>query len=159
MCESRSRGTKETLRTWGRVPIKFLRPVGKHTMAEVLHATAARLVWQWHEDIWVGYHQGMHSRETGGSGGGFGGIYFMTRVLLNTQTSAIEQRWPKHNFQSTPEGAGWTTRTAYLEGCLACTSCVYPPALLSAIAGNQPAVAVGLFWKIAPRMLTFMSAF
>ena len=27
---------------------------------------------------------------------------------LNIQTSAIERRWPAHNFKSTPEGAGWT---------------------------------------------------
>ena len=68
-----------------------------------------------------------------------------TRVPLNIQTSAIEHRWPKHNFQSTPETVGWATRTACLEGCLACTSCAYSPALLNAIARNQPAVAVELF--------------
>ena len=37
--------------------------------------------------------------------------------------------------------------------------CLYPPALLTAIAGNQPAVAVGIFKKNAPRVFDFMSAF
>ena len=73
-------------------------------------------------------------------------VYFMTRMSLNIQTSAIEQRWPKHKFQSTPEGAGWTTKTACLGGWLEGASCVHPLALLNAVVvGNQPAVAVGFF--------------
>ena len=41
------------------------------------------------------------------------------------------------HFWSTPEGAGWTTITAYCGGCLACASCACPPSLLTAIAGNH----------------------
>lgn len=66
-------------------------------------------------------------------------VYVSLRLPLIIQMSAIEQRWPKCNFQSTPEESGWITRMACLEGCLTCTtSCDYPPALASAIAGNQP---------------------
>ena len=111
------------------------------------------------------YGQGMtkacHRKKPGGQEVAVA-VYFTTRGPLNIQTSAIEQRWPKHNFRNTPEGAGWTTRTACLEGCLARARCVYPPALSSAIAGNQPATAaaVGLifFFLIAPRMFN-VSAF
>ena len=119
------------------MPIKFLGPVGKRTMAEVMHAAATRLVCQ-------RFERGVRSHGTEGSEVVMA-AYFSTRVPLSNETSAIEQRWPKHNLQSTLEGGGWTMRRVYCEGCLACASCVSPPALLSAIAGNQPAVALGLF--------------
>ena len=45
-------------------------------MAEVLHVAATRLVWQGLAYIWVGYDQGLHSQETGGSGVGCGGIFY-----------------------------------------------------------------------------------
>ena len=67
------------------------------------------LSWQRREHMWVGYDQAVHSQETDGSGGAVA-VYFATRVPLKIQTSANEQRWPFHNLQSTPEGAGWTTR-------------------------------------------------
>ena len=121
---------------WDRVPIKLLRRIGKRTMAEVLHVAATRLVWQRREYIfiyiWVGYDQGVLSQETGGSGGGCGGIFYNNSAPqhLNVchRTAMAETQLPEHSG-----------------GSLACPSCVYPPALSSAIAGNQPAAAVELF--------------
>ena len=145
--------------------MKLVRPVGKRTMAEGVHVAATRLVWQRREHTYMGRvwlrsalakSRGQEVAVAVDSG------IIQEECWLNIQTSAIKQRWPKHNFQGTPEGAGWTTRTACLEGCLARARCVYPPALSSAIAGNQPATAaaVGLifFFLIAPRMFN-VSAF
>ena len=44
-------------------------------MGEVVHAAATPLVWQGCEYRWVGYDEGVHSQETGGSGDGCGGIF------------------------------------------------------------------------------------
>ena len=122
---------------WDRVPIKLLRPVGKRAMNEGVHAAATRLVWQRREYIRVGYCQGMHSQETGGSGGGCGSIFHGKNATQNPnvcqRTAMTERQLPEHSGRSVS-----TTRTACLEGCLAGTSCVCPAALLSAIAGNQP---------------------
>ena len=79
-------------------------------------------------------------------------------VPLNAQASTINLRLPKNNFQRSPEGAGRRTRTAWCEGCLACTSCVHPQGLLTTIAGNHPAVAVELFRKTATRIFDIVSS-
>ena len=105
----------------------------------------------------------MHSQETGGGSGGgcCGGIFYLVSgATLDIQKSAIEQRWPKHSFPSTPEGAGWTTRTACLKGCLARTSYVYRPAPIL-----RPGRESNLLWRWSyPEQLhrvcsTSMSAF
>ena len=108
-----------------KVATKPVRPVGKRTMAEVAHVVATRRVWQRREYIWVGYY--MNKRCTRKKPGGQEvdvAVYYTTSVPLNIQNVAIKQRWPKHNFQSTPGRTGWTTRTVCLEGCLASTTCV-----------------------------------
>ena len=49
----------------------------------------------------------------------FGGIIYTKNAnqhLNVCHRTAMAERWPKHNFQSTPDEAGWTTTTACLEG-------------------------------------------
>ena len=137
------------------VPIKLLRQVSKRAMAELVHVTATRLVWQRRKYIWVGYDQGVHLKETGGSGGSCGGILYLVR---QERHSTFKRLPSNSDGRNTTSKALPRERVACWEGCLACTSCAYPPALWSAIAGNQPAVAVGLFRKNAPRTFDFMSS-
>ena len=51
---------------WDRVPINFLRPVDKRTMAEVVHMAATRLVWQRREYILVRHVQECTRKKPGG---------------------------------------------------------------------------------------------
>ena len=122
--------------------------------------------WQAHDDIWraLGCHAAcLGTARTYGCGmtekpGGVEvpvSAYFTAVVPFKIQTSAIEHRCPNHNFRRTPEGEGWTTASACFEECVACTTGIYLPALLSAIAGNQAAVAVGLVPKITPLIMEF----
>ena len=80
MCVNRGQAER-----WDRLPIKLLGPLGKRTMAEVVSVAATRLVWQRREYIWVGYNQGVHSQETGGSGGGCcGGTLYLVRYACHS---------------------------------------------------------------------------
>ena len=45
-----------------KLPINFLRPVGKRSMGEVVHVAATKLVCSRRQHIWIGYGQGVPSQ-------------------------------------------------------------------------------------------------
>ena len=92
-----------------RVPIKPQRPVGKRSIADFVHVVDKRLVCKGCERVRMGRVLPINAlARYQRSPGGCCGIFKDKRVPLNSQMSANEQRWPKHDFYTTTEGVGWT---------------------------------------------------
>ena len=104
---------------WDRVPIKLLRPVGKRTMAEVVHVAATRLVWQRREYTCTCVDVTQHSH-------------------VCHRAAMTETQVPEHSG-----GSGLDHENGPPRGVpRVCDLCLST----GAVAGNQPAVAVG--WVI-----------
>ena len=80
---------------------KFLRPVGKRTVAEVVHVAATRLVCQLRDYKWVGCDEAVHSQATEGLGGGCGGIFFAKSASQHSivchRKAMAETQLPEHS--------------------------------------------------------------